>query len=242
MRRLYNNAMDTIERQKQQMEKGLSIGSGYSWWELFLKDLIFEHARNNPEAPVNVSLGNTLRCMDQLLAGDISMFIGHRIDDLAHGIRADFIEIGPVHDGYFVREGHPLLAKQRTRDEVRHYPSTLAFPPEARQQRLLLGHDLAQLDERQPEYLGRAFTSNSLEACLEYVRETDAVFRHTDLMAPVLAKKGIAKVEMQPGHETSFRPVGIYVLAERRADRRLSDLIDIIHAQASTLVCNGVQG
>lgn len=236
MSRLYKNALNAIERQRIQSEEGLSIGTGYSWWALFLKRLVFEYGNRTPGAPVNVSLGNKLRCMDQLLAGDISLFIGHRIDALAPGVQADFIEIGLVHDGYFVREDHPLLGGVRTQAEVAAYPSTLAFPPEARQQRLLLGQGYGQSDGQQPEYLGHAFTSNSLEACLEYLRASDAVMRHTDLMAGEFARKGIAQVKMKPDQEPAYQPVGIHVLPERRSDKRLAGLIDRIYEEARAIV------
>ncbi|MDH0912540.1 LysR family transcriptional regulator [Rhizobium pusense] len=236
MRRLYDNALDSIERQRLQIEDGLSIGSGYSWWTLFLKDIVLEHGKRHPDAPVNVTLGNTLRCMDQLLAGDISLFIGHRIDDLVQGVRADFLMLGMIRDGFFVREAHPLLEAARTLQEVSKYPSTLAFPPEARQQRLLLEPEHGDRGRRQPEYIGRAFTSNSLDACLQYVSATDAVLRHTNLMAPTFSTKGLRMVSMLPGEQPKSRPVGIYVLPERRIDKRVSELIALIQARAAPIL------
>ncbi|WP_128255827.1 LysR family transcriptional regulator [Falsirhodobacter deserti] len=238
MHRLYRNAVDSIERQRIHREEGLSIGTGYSWWALFLKDLVADYSRRSVTGPVNVSVGNALRCMDQLLAGDISMFIGHRIENLVQSVQPDFLQVGLVRDGHFVRQDHPLLERPRTQAEVLEYPSTLAFPPEARQQRLLLDHPQGHADARQPEYAGRAFTSNSLEACLDYVRTTNAVLAHTDLMAPEFARKGIRMVPMRPGEEPAWRPVGIYILPERREDKHVARLLDVILQKTREVVQN----
>lgn len=236
MHRLYDNALDTIERQRLHFEEGVSIGSGYTWWTLFLRDLMVEYNRKHSDAPLNVILGNTLRCMDQLVAGDISLFIGHRIEDLFGGVHADFLEIGPTRDGFFVREGHPLVGRRCTQVDLNGYQATLAFPPEARQQRLLLENGKSRAQERQPDYMGRAFTSNSLEACIDYALVTNAVLRHTDLMESEFKQKGLVMLELEKGERALSQPVGIYVLSERRTDRRISELIDIIQMKTSALI------
>ncbi len=236
MKRLYGNAIESIERQRLRQEEILSIGSGYSWWSLFLRQIVLDHATQNPAVPINISLSNALRCMDQLLAGDISLFIGHRLDDLAPGIRAQYIPLGLVKDGYFVRTGHPLLQPQRTLEDIRQYPSTMAFPPETRQHRLLIDQDYGDRPSPQPEYVGRSFTSNSLDACLEFVAATDAVLRHTDLMADEFRAKGFEMVDVIPDERPKLRPVGIYVLPERRADRRVEELISLIELRAGSVI------
>ena len=40
MRRLYDNTLSAIADQQRGTERGLSIGSGYSWWTMFLKDMV----------------------------------------------------------------------------------------------------------------------------------------------------------------------------------------------------------
>lgn len=79
MQRLYENALQAIERQRIEKEEGLSLGSGYSWWSLYLKDFVLDYCARHPEASVNVVLGSALRCMDQLVAGDIVFSIGDRL-------------------------------------------------------------------------------------------------------------------------------------------------------------------
>lgn len=234
MRRLYSNALASIERQHAEREHGLSVGSGYSTWMLFLRDLVVARSRRHPTAPINVSLGSALHCMDQLLAGDIALFIGHRIVNLAHQVDADFLPLGMTRDGYFVRAGHPLLAAPRRRAEVLAYPTTLAFPPEARLRRLLLDGSSAR-DDLPPDSSGHAFTSSSLEACMDFARATEAVLIHNDMLASIFAGQGMHAVEMLPGERPRAWPMGIYVLRERRADPRVAAFIAEVEAASARL-------
>lgn len=230
MRRLYTNALETIERQRAELEQGISIGTGYSTWILFLKDYVGEHFRAHPNAPINVSIGNAMRCMDQLLAGDISLFVGHRIANLAGDIEADFIPLGMATDGYFVRSGHPLLDAPQPVSEIFSWPTTMAFPSETRQRRLQ-----ANTIEPQPDRSGHVFTSNSLEACLAFVNSTDAVLIHSNLLADFFRSQGIEQVTTRPEEILPSWLLGIYVLQERRNDPLVVNIIRLIRERAATL-------
>lgn len=225
MRRLYANALETIERQQAEDELGISIGTGYSTWILFLNDLVSEHFNLHPNAPINVSIGNAMRCMDQLLAGDISLFIGHRIANLAREVEADFIPLGMARDGYFVRPDHPLLAHARSMAEIFSYPTSMAFPPEMRQRRLVASG--VNLDA-QPITAGHAFTSNSLEACLDFVRRTDAVLIHSEILSSFFADWGLRQVGTNAGEMVPRWLLGIYVLPEKRSDPTVQKFVDLI--------------
>src|SRR5690606_3807848 len=122
MQRLYDNTINAIADQKRGAERGISIGSGYSWWTMFLRDMVVDYQRQFPKAPVQVSLGNQLRLMDQMLSGDISMFLAHEIEGLSGGIGTDFIPLTRVYNAFFVREGHELLGRARTIAEIDMYP------------------------------------------------------------------------------------------------------------------------
>lgn len=234
MRRLNNNAMENIKRQRVRREQGISIATGYSWWTLFVRDLVAAYRREYPDAPINVSLGNSVRCMEQLLSGDVSISLGQRLSSIALEAGADFVFLSMVRDGFFVRSGHPLLDHSHTVAEVMAFPMTMAFPPEARQQRLI---DYEQeLGRQQPGHINYAFTSNSLDACLDFVHDSDAVLRHTDLMAPVFARSGVEQVALVEGEKLQPQQFGIHVLGERRGDPRVSALIDRVCAKAAEVL------
>jgi DNA-binding transcriptional LysR family regulator len=233
MRRLYANALETIERQKSEHEHGISIGTGYSSWTLFLKDFVITHFRDHPNAPINVSIGNAIRCMDQLWAGDISLFVGHQIQNLVREVDIEFIPLGFAKDGYYVRPEHPLLMKPRRLREIFAYPTTrMTFTPEARQKRLLLD-DIPQASPA--ESYNHAFTSNSMRACIDFVRNTEAVLMHTALLADSFALDGLRHVEVLPDEMLPSWMLGIYVLPERKLDPHVRKFIDLIQLGASKL-------
>jgi DNA-binding transcriptional LysR family regulator len=232
MRRLYTNALDTIERQRAELEQGISIGTGYSTWILFLKDYVGEHFRAHPNAPINVSIGNAMRCMDQLLAGDISLFVGHRIPNIAGDIEADFIPLGMAIDGYFVRSGHSLLDVPQRLTDIFSWPTTMAFPSETRQRRLQVNR---AEPEPQPDNSGHVFTSNSLEACIAFVNSTDSVLIHSNLLADFFRSQGLEQIATQPDELVPSWLLGIYVLQDRRSDPHVMKIIKLIRERAATL-------
>ncbi len=235
MQRLYNNAIDTIGRQVAEQQEGIRIGTGYSTWHLLLNDLVVDHFREHPNAPINVCLGNALRCMDQLLAGDISLFLGHRIENLSQESSVHFIPIGETSDSYYVRADHPLLEKPRSRAEVQKYPSVQATPREARQMRLVNGepvpHSVASL-----ENMTHAFTSNSLYVCLDFLRETDGVLIHSQLLGSLLDGRGIQRVEMLEHEVFPTSIMGIYVHKEKHGDPKIRSLIDMLLANRERIL------
>ncbi|EPX75493.1 transcriptional regulator of LysR family protein [Salipiger mucosus DSM 16094] len=228
--RLHSNALTTIARQKAELEEGISIGTGYSTWFLILRDYVIEHFETHPHAPINLSIGNMMRCMDQLLAGDISLFIGHRIDHLKKGIAVDFIPMGRATDGYFARRGHPLLAAERSLEDIRAYPSTMAYPLDASQKRLVSGGELYDASR-----LGHAFTSNSLGACLEFAQSTDAVLIHSTVLANYLSEHGLDQVPLRPGQYVKEAVMGIHVLPERKSNPKVQACIQAILDRAEQL-------
>lgn len=233
MRRLYDNTIASIEEQRIRRDQGLNIGTGYSWWSLFLKDLVLDYSRQHPNAPIYVSIGNQLRCMDQLLSGDTSLFIGHEVKGMARDTGTKFIELTQVHDGYFVRAGHPLLDKSRQLAELEEYPTAIPSSQEARHQRLFSYH-VRQQSEMTVQASRFAFASNSLAACLDYARETDAVIRHSAIMADFFKERGLYPVIIENLLE-QFN-VGIYVLRERMEDPLVHQLIEDIKAAAAQVL------
>ncbi len=235
MQRLYNNAIDSIARQVAEQQEGIRIGTGYSTWHLFLNDMVVEHFRDHPDAPINVCLGNALRCMDQLLAGDISLFLGHRIENLSQENSVHFIPIGETSDSYYVRANHPLLAKPRSRAEVQAYPSVQATPREARQMRLVNGEPVPHSVDAL-ENMSHAFTSNSLYVCLDFLRETDGVLIHSQLLKGLLDDRGIQRVKMLEHEVFPTSIMGIYVHKEKRADPKIRSLIDMLLANRARIL------
>ncbi len=241
MRRLYGNALDKIERQRVRAEHGISIGSGYSSWDLFLKDIVLEQFRAHPHAPIHVSLGSALRCMAQLLAGDISLFIGNQIPGFAHANAVEFLPMGMSQDGYYVREGHPLLGAPRTLAEIFAWPSVVAVPSESRLDKLQ-AQDAETLPELPQGSFGHAFTSNSLAVCLDFLHAADAVLTHSVLLEPYLERQRVVKVDLAAGERERAWPLGIYVVAEALNDPKVAEMAALISDRLRALDLPPVPG
>ncbi len=234
MRRLYDNTLNAIADQQRGTERGISIGSGYSWWTMFLKDMVVAYQKEHPRAPVNVSLGNQLRCMDQLLSGDISMFLAHEIEGLSSAIGTDFIPLSRVYHAYFVRRGHPLLGQPRSALELAEYGMVSSSPPETRHQRFFDPSKSRLRLETVFDHTNFAFSSNSLAACIDYVLSTDAVLRHTHIMAEDFRGRGLEEViQLEPPRVSVM---GIYALSERRREERVEELISRITVAAHAVL------
>ncbi len=223
MQRLYDNTLTAIAAQKRGTERGMSIGSGYSWWTMFLRDMIVGYQKEFPRAPVQISLGNQLRLMDQMLSGDISLFLAHEIDGLSGAIGTDFIPLTRVYNAFFVRQGHALLERPQRLGEIDAYPIVISSLAESRHERFF---DPARRRTRVETVFDRtsvAFRTNSLAACVDYTLATDAVLVHTNVMGEDFLRRGL--VEVAQRDEPKRALTGIYVLRERRGEDRIEDLI-----------------
>lgn len=232
MNRLYDNTLSAIADQQRGTERGLTVGSGYSWWAMFLKDMVVNYQREFPKAPVQVSLGNQLRLLDQMLSGDISLFLAHEIDGLNPSIGTDFIPLSRVYNAHFVHEGHPLLGAPRNRAEINDYPQIISSLAESRHERFF---DISRRRTRVETVFDRthyAFRSNSLAACIDYALATEAVLTHTHVMRDAFIRSGLFEVEQS--EPLRMFVAGIYVLKERRGEERVEDLIARISAAAAT--------
>ena len=234
MRRLYDNTLKAIENQRGRTEQGLSIGTGYSWWTLFIRDMVVDYSRSFPSARIHVSLGNQLRCMDQLLSGDISLFVAHEIEGLNRSTGARFIPLTRVGQGYFVRAGHKLLAAPRSIAEIEAYPAVTSSLPETRHQRFFEAWSRTTGGSAAFDQGKYAFASNSLAACLDYVARTDAVINHTDVMDQEFTRRGLGRIEVT--EPTRQNTIGIYALNERADEPRVADLIAWLEGAAKAVV------
>jgi DNA-binding transcriptional LysR family regulator len=119
--------------------------------------------------------------------------------------------------------GHPLLSKPRTREEIERYPMVTSSLSESRQQRFFDEHWRRVRGETSFGQESHVFGSNSISACIDYLTHTDAFLRISNIIAPYFAERGISEVAQS--ETLSMIPMGIYVLAERRGEKRLEALL-----------------
>jgi len=202
--------------------------------ERFVRDLVVDYSRSFPNARIHVSLGNQLRCMDQLLSGDISLFVAHEIEGLSRSTGARLIPLTRVGQGYFAREGHALLSRPRSLAEVEAYPAVTSSLPEVRHQRFFETWSRTTSAGAPFDQGKYVFASNSLAACLDYVERSDAVIGHTEVMEGEFIRRGLRRIAVT--EQTRRNLVGIYVLEERAEKPRVAELIARLQEKAAQVL------
>ena len=172
--------------------------------------------------------------MDQLLSGDISLFVAHEIEGLNRSTGARFIPLTRVGQGYFVRTGHPLLLAPRSLAEIETYPAVTSSLPETRHQRFFETWSRTTAASAAFDQGKYAFASNSLAACLDYVARTDAVIGHTEVMSEEFTRRGLERIVVT--EPTRQNTIGIYALTGRADEPRVAELITWLQGAATAVL------
>lgn len=234
MQRVHDNAMEELTRLKERRERGIRMGVGMAWWHLFFRDLLRQYRTNHPEAPVHIELGNHLRSMDQLLAGDIDLFMGHQIVGLHASGGAEFLPLFMCFDSAWVRAGHPLLLQPHcTPEDLLAFPHLDITPDETRYREVV--QDLEQKEAQRSAYHLRervVWSTSSMSAGLDILRESDAVMVYTSSMAPYFRAQGLEELPIDLPQPFT---VGIYCLQERLHEPSVDHLIRLVRHWLSGL-------
>lgn len=233
MQRVHENAMNTLNRMRTQQERGLHIGVGFAWWHLFFKDLFERYRAEHPTAPAHIDIANHLRSMDQLLCGDIDLFIGHKIVGLSPSAGAAFMPLFQVYDRCFVRQGHPLLGRRCSLDDLVDYPQLDVTPDESRyRQQVVEDTKLKDASHRGLYHLADRvlWSSSSMSVSLDILSSSDAVMTYTGTLDRYLGQFGIQSLDI--AEPLGPFTVGIYTLADRVGEERIESLV--------SMICDGV--
>lgn len=236
MNRLDSNARASIAALKLRREDGLRVGCGHAWWTLFLKDMVIEHDSRFPNAPISIDVGSQFSCMDQLLSGDTAAFVGHEIAGLSPHIGAEFMPLFSVRDAQFVRKDHPLTGTVCDETDITRYGIVDSVPIENRYQQLV---EVSVAPEPNPlkfQPNRHVFEANSLLACLDFVQNSDSIMTYPAVMADYFGQFGLVPLTLADTPE--HKPIGIYVLVERKNDRDVKRTIEIIQKRAERWVAS----
>ncbi len=234
MQRVHDNALEELSRLKERRERGIRMGVGMAWWHLFFRDLLHQYRADHPEAPLHIELGNHLRSMDQLLAGDIDLFLGHQIVGLHARSGAEFLPLFVCYDSTWVRSGHPLLARRScTSEDLLDYPHLDITPDETRYREVV--QDLQQKEAQRSAYHLRervVWSTSSMSAGLDILRDSDAVMVYTSSMAPFFRAQGLEELPLALPQPFT---VGIYCLQERRHEPSVQHLLGLVQERVARL-------
>ncbi len=236
MSRLDSNARASIAALRLRREDGLRIGCGHAWWTLFLKDMVIEHDGTFPNAPISIDVGSQFSCMDQLLSGDTVAFVGHKIAGLSQHIGAEFVPLFSVRDAQFVRKDHPLVGTVCDESDIARYGIVDSVPIENKYQQLV---EVSVAPEPSPlkfQPNRHVFEANSLLACLDFVQGSNSIMTYPAVMADYFGKFGLTPLTLadKPDH----KPIGLYVLVERKNDRDVTRTMQIVQSRADEWIAS----
>ncbi|AJQ95055.1 LysR family transcriptional regulator [Gynuella sunshinyii] len=236
MQRVHDNTLNKIQSMRLQHQHGLSIGVGFAWWKLFFRTLFHEYRQRYPTVPANIDVSNHLRSMDQLLCGDIDLFIGHKILGLSRRAGVAFLPLLDAYDGSFVRVGHPLLGRPCHLEEQFNYPFMAVTPDENRLTEWII--ETPELKDVAPKQLYHAtnrqiYSSNSMTTAIDIVLETNAILNYPACMYEFFQDNGLEKLDTLE----TIGPfcVGIYVLSDRLSDTKIMEITALIQEHVSRI-------
>lgn len=231
MARLEAHARSEINARRAGEEGPLRLGCGYAWWLLFVRDVVRDTQRDAPRPRVHVEVGSSLDGLSALLTGDAWVFVGHRVPQLAPTVGATFEPLFKPEEGFFVRQGHPLLGRPCTMADLLDYDIADTVPVRAEHRPLLGSFDATEIERPRSGAIRRVFASNALSVCLDLVRMSDAVLTFPAVTAETFAAQGIERLGVaDPPAATA---VGLYVLEERARDSQVIDVARRIREAAA---------
>lgn len=225
MQRVYDNALGKLQQLKVDQEAGLRIGVGLAWWQLFFRDLFQRYREQHPTAPAHIEIGNHLRSMDQLLAGELDLFIGHRIAGLNPNSGAVFTSLFKVRDACFVRADHPLMGRRVDYTDLLDYPHLAVTPDETRYSRAVITNPQFKVAEQLQYHLADrvVWSTSSMSAALDILCDSDAVMIYPETMTERFAEDAVVPLTLKASQEAM--EVGVYRLEDRLGDEVLDDLV-----------------
>ena len=79
MARVSEHATAEIRLLKSSQEKAVRIGTGFSWWALFVRDMVLDFHQAQTGTSFHVDVCSSLDGLRNLMIGDISFFLGTKL-------------------------------------------------------------------------------------------------------------------------------------------------------------------
>lgn len=212
MARLNDHAKSEIRAMKQANRPSLKIACGFTWWHLFVRDAVRTCAADAPDAALHVDICSSLDGLRHLMSGDISCFIGTRVDNITGGTGFRFTPLLAVEDAYFARHDHPLMGHAIRRKALSDYPRMDVAPFVNRHFGIAepAGRSAALWPNEAPAQL----STNSMTSGIGMLKDSDAYLVYPMLTRDFFAAQGIGMLNVtdRPTHQIQ---IGTYTLAEK---------------------------
>ena len=229
MARVSEHANAEIRLLKASQEKAVRIGTGFSWWRLFIKDLIREFQADNPNTSVHVDVCSSLDGLRNLMIGDIAFFLGTKVEGLSDNSGFAFEPLFEVSDGYFARHDHPLSGQPCQLKDIEAYPKLSISAFGNRHVGIIDKDDLDPSFSRAGSKAPNFLSTNSMFAGIDMLRDTDAILTY-----PVTTKQFFAPHKITQLNVTDVTtnpiPIGIYSLGTKSNEPKVLALQRAIHS------------
>ena len=232
--RVSNHATAELRQMKASREKAIRLGTGFSWWTLFVKDLVAAFQSDHRETSIHVDVCSSLDGLRNLLIGDIAFFLGTEVKGLAQSSGFRFEPLFEVSDSYFVGEQHPLAHASCHLEDLKSFPRLSISAFSSRHIGLV---DRADLDPSFNHAVGAAssfLSTNSVFAGIDMLKSTDAILVYPTPTVPFFAAHDIARLDVKDAPATKVQ-IGLYELETKRADDRVGQIKRAIRAAVAAL-------
>lgn len=212
MENIYSRTKEYLKTINEK-DLNLRVGAGHVEMNLFLDNALRRFQETASPKRLHIEVANNLELMQLLLKGHIDMLVGHEVLYLSNRIPVQFYKLYESRDGYFVNEGHPLLGRVVSPEELKSYPLLLVTPLQKYHLDIL---DIDDADIREPEKVYYNDTaqpvigSNSIEVGISQLKCSKAVLRFPMDYSSVLEQQGI--MPLQVNEVSPSYKVGIYTL------------------------------
>ena len=233
MARISDHATADIRLMRASQEKAVRIGTGFSWWTLFVRDIVRDSQNLQSGTSIHVDVCSSLDGLRNLMIGDISFFLGTRVDGLSEKTGFHFETLFEVNDGFFVREQHPLINKSCRMGDLDDFPK-LSVSAFGNRHIGLVDRDVLDPSFRRSRSNAAGWIStNSMFAGLDLLRATDAILTYPLPTQEFFAKQGIGRLDVID-HASRPIPIGIYCLDSKPIDENARQLLDAIKVGCTT--------
>lgn len=223
MARVADHASAEIRLLKASQEKAVRIGTGFSWWTLFVKDLIRDFQHENAGTSIHVDVCSSLDGLRNLMIGDIAFFLGTKVEGLSENAGFRFDQLFEVMDSYFVGTHHPLHGRPCTLAELGDYPRLSISAFGNRHIGIVDRDDLDPSFNREKTSTAGFVSTNSMFAGIDMLKETNAILTYPACTEPFFRSHQIARLNVMDVDPNPI-PIGIYSLGSKTVEEKVLSL------------------
>lgn len=231
MDRLSKHALAEIHDLKTRRRTSIRFGCGHVWWPSIAKPAMTTLEKEGLDVSWHVEICSSLEGIRGLLSGDLSLFLGTRVQRLNAGINLEFEPLFETHDRFFAHARHPLHGSEVPLDTLRTFPR-LDVAPHAARYLGIAEQDHDSLASVWDGFRPAIYSANSLmvgldilrrgQAWLYYTAEAEAQFRANDILP--LDVTGLAPLTTE---------IGLYRLPEKSQSAEAVALTDALKTAAT---------